>query len=89
MILSGSFSVQCKQHLDYHSGLDLTKRRQRCLVGFRKLNSSKPNSFLNAYLLDAKSDEIFLFSGGPSSSISDLIDSLNKTLLEFEQMGMN
>jgi hypothetical protein len=87
-MLSGSFSVVRKTTFDYHSGLDLMskdlkgakERIKMSLLGLDRLNSSKPNSFLSRIFFDAKSDEILsVFSGGPSSSISDLIDSLNKT----------
>ena len=85
---SGSFSVVRKTTFDYHSGLDLMskdlkgakERIKMSLLGLDRLNSAKPNSFLSRIFFDAKSDEILsVFSGGPSSSISDLIDSLNKT----------
>ncbi|MFB0909615.1 MAG: DUF4835 family protein, partial [Flavobacterium sp.] len=87
-MLSGSFSVVRKTTFDYHSGLDLMskdlkgakERIKMSLLGLDRLNSAKPNSFLSRIFFDAKSDEILsVFSGGPSSSISDLIDSLNKT----------
>jgi hypothetical protein len=87
-MLSGSFSVVRKTTFNYHSGLDLMSKDlkgakekiKRSLLDLDQLNSSKPNSFLTRIFFDAKSDEILsVFSGGPSSSISDLIDSLNKT----------
>jgi hypothetical protein len=87
-MLSGSFSVVRKTTFNYHSGLDLMSKDLKgakekikmSLLDLDQLNSSKPNSFLTRIFFDAKSDEILsIFSGGPSSSISDLINSLNKT----------
>jgi hypothetical protein len=47
------------------------------LIG--KLNSVKPNAFLTRVFFDAKSDEIVsIFSGGPSITITDLTETLNK-----------
>jgi hypothetical protein len=44
-----------------------------------KLYSVRPNAFLIRVFFDAKADEIVsIFSGGPSISISDLVDTLNK-----------
>lgn len=87
-MLSGSFSAVRKTALDYHSGLDLMSKDLKgakekikvSLIDLGKLNSSKPNAFLTRVFFDAKSDEVLsIFSGGPSISISDLIESLNKT----------
>jgi hypothetical protein len=87
-MLSGSFSTVRKTALDYHSGLDLMSKDLKgakekikaSLLDLGKLNSSKPNAFLTRIFFDAKSDEILsIFSGGPSITVSDLIDSLNKT----------
>jgi hypothetical protein len=84
-MLSGSFSVVRKTTFNYHSGLDLMSKDLKgakekikmSLLDLDQLNSSKPN-FLTRIFFDAKSDEIPFFRR-PSSSISDLIDSLNKT----------
>ncbi|MNR61639.1 hypothetical protein D3C85_1834410 [compost metagenome] len=47
------------------------------LIG--KFNSVKPNAFLTRVFFDAKSDEITsIFSGGPSITVTDLTDVLNK-----------
>lgn len=87
-LLSGSFSTVRKSSLDYHLGLDLMSKDLKLakekikgsLLDLGKFNSSKPNAFLTRIFFDAKSDEILsVFSGGPSSNISDLIESLNKT----------
>lgn len=72
----------------YHSGLDTMsddlkagkEKIKTSLLNLGKLNSVKPNAFLTRIFFDAKSDEIVsIFSGGPSISITDLVDSLNKT----------
>jgi hypothetical protein len=50
------------------------------LLNIGKLNTVKPNAFLTRVFFDAKSDEIVsIFSGGPSITITDLVESLNKT----------
>jgi hypothetical protein len=49
------------------------------LMGLNKVHSIRPNAFLTRVFFDAKSDEIVsIFSGGPSISISDLVDNLNR-----------
>ena len=49
------------------------------LINLAKLNAVRPNAFLSRVFFDAKSDEVVsMFSGGPSITISDLIDSLNR-----------
>ena len=72
----------------YHSGLDLMSNDMKTakekiklsLLNLGKLNAIKPNAFLTRVFFDAKSDEIAsIFSGGPSISITDLVDVLNKT----------
>jgi len=87
-ILSPSFSELRKTNLEYHMGLDLMakdlksakEKIKSSLLNLNKLHSSKPNSFLTRVFFDAKSDEILsVFSGGPSITVADLIESLNKT----------
>jgi hypothetical protein len=72
----------------YHSGLDLMtqdlktakEKIKQALINIGKLNTVKPNAFLTRVFFDAKSDEIVsIFSGGPSITITDLVESLNKT----------
>jgi hypothetical protein len=72
----------------YYLGLDtmhkdLKKAKEiikGSLLNLEKLNSTKPNSYLLRLFMDSKSDEIVsIFSGGPNITISDLVDSLNKT----------
>ena len=86
-LLSPTF-IDIRQTLfDYHTGLDLMnqdlkaskERVKASLFNLSKLNNSRPNAFLTRIFFDAKSDEIVsIFSGGPSITISDLVDNLNK-----------
>ena len=86
-ILSPAFKQIRQTMLDYHVGLDvmnqdLKKKKKKVkgsLIDLAKLNASRPNAFLTRVFFDAKSDEIVsVFSGGPSITISDLVDNLNK-----------
>lgn len=72
----------------YYSGLDvmsqdLKKAKETIkssLMNLAKLNETKPNSYLLRVFMDSKSDEIVsIFTGGPSISITDMVDSLNRT----------
>jgi hypothetical protein len=72
----------------YHSGLDLMTKDLKAakekiklsLLNVAKINSVKPNAFLTRVFFDAKSDEIVsIFSGGPSVTITDLVENLNTT----------
>jgi hypothetical protein len=86
-LLSPTF-IDIRQTLfDYHTGLDLMSQDLKAskekikasLFNLSKLNSSRPNAFLTRVFFDAKSDEIVsIFSGGPSISITDLVENLNK-----------
>ena len=71
----------------YHSGLDkmsddlkgAKEKIKSSILLIGKFNSVKPNAFLTRVFFDAKSDEIVsIFSGGPSITVSDLSDVLNK-----------
>lgn len=73
---------------NYHSGLDMMsndlkgakEKIKTSLLNLGKFNATKPNAFLTRVFFDAKSDEIAsIFSGGPSVSITDLVESLNRT----------
>jgi hypothetical protein len=86
-ILSPAFKQVRQTMFDYHTGLDLMNQNvkeakekiKRSLIDFTKLNASRPNAFLSRVFFDAKSDEIVaIFSGGPSITISDLVEDLNK-----------
>ena len=44
-----------------------------------EMNSSRPNAYLTRIFFDSKADEIVsIFSGGPTITITDLIENLNK-----------
>lgn len=84
---SPTFSEIRNTIFTYHKGLDnmnvdlkeSKEKVKKSLLGLTKLNATRPNSFLVRVFFDAKSDEIVsIFSGGPSISTSDLVDSLNK-----------
>jgi hypothetical protein len=86
-ILSPVFKQARQTMYDYHTGLDLMSQDLKAskekikgsLINLSKLNASRPNAFLTRVFFDAKSDEIVsIFSGGPSITISDLVDNLNK-----------
>lgn len=86
-LLSPTFSAVRQAMFSYHEGLDtmsldLKKSKEKiktALLNLGKLNSSRPNAFLTRVFFDAKSDEIVsVFSGGPSITVADLVDSLNK-----------
>ena len=87
-LMSPAFSEVRKTSFEYHTGLDIMakdlklakEKIKTSLLNLGKLNASKPNAFLSRVFFDAKSDEITsIFSGGPSITIADLVDSLNKT----------
>lgn len=86
-MVSPTFKQIRQTVFDYHSGLDLMTKDVKiakekikvAVINLSKLNASRPNAFLTRVFFDAKSDEIVsIFSGGPSTTVSDLIDSLNK-----------
>jgi hypothetical protein len=86
-LLSPTFREVRQTMYDYHNGLDLMnqdlkaskEKIKKSLLNLSKLNSTRPNAFLTRVFFDAKSDEIVsIFSGGPSISITDLVDNLNR-----------
>lgn len=87
-LVSPTYSEIRQSSFIYHSGLDMMSNDLKAakekvklsLLNVGKLNAVKPNAFLTRVFFDAKSDEIAsIFSGGPSISITDLIDVLNRT----------
>jgi hypothetical protein len=87
-LLSPKFTEIRQTIYNYHAGLDLMSKDLKSakgkiktsLLNLAKLNASRPNAFLTRVFFDAKSDEIVsVFSGGPSITITDLVESLNKT----------
>jgi hypothetical protein len=87
-LVSPTYSEVRQSAFMYHSGLDMMSNDLKAakekiklsLLNLGELNAIKPNAFLTRVFFDAKSDEIAsIFSGGPSISITDLVDVLNKT----------
>ena len=87
-LVSPTYSELRQSSFIYHSGLDgmsndlkMAKEKiKSALLNVGKLNAVKPNAFLTRVFFDAKSDEIAsIFSGGPSISITELVDVLNRT----------
>lgn len=87
-ILSPAYNEVREASSLYHSGLDAMstdlkaakEKIKTALVNLGKFNATKPNALVTRVFFDAKSDEIeSIFSGGPSISITDLVESLNKT----------
>jgi len=87
-LVSPTYSEIRQSSFMYHSGLDLMgndlkaakEKIKLSLLNVGKLNAVKPNAFLTRVFFDAKSDEIAsIFSGGPSISITDLVEVLNRT----------
>lgn len=86
-LLSPTFSEVRIASFNYNTALDgmskdlktAKEKVKSALLGLNKVHSLRPNAFLTRVFFDAKSDEIVsVFSGGPSISITDLIDSLNR-----------
>jgi hypothetical protein len=87
-LLSPTFNDIRLSIAQYYTGLDMMNLDQKkakemikgALMNLAKLNDTKPNSYLLRIFMDSNSDEIVsIFSGGPSITITDLVDSLNKT----------
>jgi hypothetical protein len=87
-LLAPAFNEVRQTSFAYNSGLDIMSQDLKSakekikisLINLGKLNAVKPNAFVTRVFFDAKSDEIVsIFSGGPSISITDLVESLNKT----------
>lgn len=86
-LLSPTYSEIRQTINDYHSGLDgmsqdlkaSKEKIKKSLINLGKIYTSRPNAYLTRVFFDAKSDEIVsVFSGGPSITITDLVDNLNK-----------
>lgn len=86
-LLSPTYVEIRKTIFDYHQGLDLMAENSKsakekiktALLSLNKLYNSKPNAYLTRVFFDAKSDEVAsIFSAGPSITITDLVDNLNK-----------
>jgi hypothetical protein len=86
-LLSPTFAPYRQALTDYHQGLDLMssdlksakEKIKAAILNLSKINQTRPNAFLTRVFFDAKADEIVsIFSGGPSITISDLVETLNK-----------
>lgn len=86
-LLSPTFSPIRSVSFQYHSALDgMTKELKSAkenvktaLISLNKVHAVRPNALLTRVFFDAKSDEIVsIFSAGPSISITDLVDNLNR-----------
>lgn len=86
-LLSPTYNEIRKTVFDYHQGLDMMTENSKlakekiktALLSLNKLYNSKPNAYLTRVFFDAKSDEVAsIFSGGPSITITDLVENLNK-----------
>lgn len=86
-LLSPTFAAYRQAIMDYHQGLDLMssdlkaakEKIKMAILNLSKLNQTRPNAFLTRVFFDAKADEIAsIYSGGPSITISDLVETLNK-----------
>lgn len=86
-LLSPTFKEIRLASYQYHSALDgmtedlkMAKEKVKsAVIGLKNVHSVRPNAFLTRVFFDAKSDEIVsIFSGGPSISITDLVDNLNR-----------
>ncbi len=87
-LLSNTFVAFRETMYDYNlNGIDIMEKAPRiakekiieALGGLKKINSTRPNSFLMRVFFDIKGDEIVsIFSGGPNIAITDLIETLNR-----------
>lgn len=87
-MLSNTYSPFREAMYEYHfEGLDKMADDQKAakekigsaIKTLSKLYSVRPNAYLTRVFFDAKVDEIVsIFSGGPSVSITDLADNLNR-----------
>lgn len=87
-ILAPAYNEVRQASFLYHSGLDTMsndlkfskEKIKTSLLNLGKFNATKPNALVTRVFFDAKSDEIeSIFSGGPSISITDLVESLNRS----------
>ena len=86
-LLSPTFKEIRSASYQYHSALDgmtadlkvAKEKVKSAVIGLKNVHSVRPNAFLTRVFFDAKSDEIVsIFSGGPSISITYLVDNLNR-----------
>lgn len=87
-ILSNTYAPYRLTMYQYHlEGLDtMTKdmkaskeKIKAAIATMKEVHNVRPNAFITRTFFDAKTDEIVsIFSGGPSITITDLVDDLNK-----------
>ena len=86
-LLSPTFAPYRQALTEYHQGLDqmstdlkaAKEKIKAAILNLSKINQTRPNAFLTRVFFDAKADEIAsIFSGGPSITIADLVETLNK-----------
>ena len=87
-LLSNTYTAFRESLFEYHFGaLDTMADNQKAgkekiiasLKTLAEVQSVRPNAFLTRVFFDAKSDEIVsMFSGGPTVSVSELVDLLNR-----------
>jgi len=88
-MLANAYSNYREAMYTYHrQGLDLMHQDQttaktniaKSIQLMRDMYDNRPNSLLNRVFFDAKADEVeSVFSGGPSVSIKEVVDNLNRT----------
>jgi protoporphyrinogen oxidase len=86
-MLSNTFAPYRTAIYEYHlNGLDIMtsdmktakENIKKSITTLKEISKSRPNSFLMRVFFDAKTEEIVsIFSGGPSTSITDLVNNLN------------
>jgi hypothetical protein len=86
--LSSTFKPYRDALYSYHfEGLDMMEKDAKAskeviinaLTSMKEMNNSRPNAYVVRTFFDAKSDEIVsVFSGGPATPTSDLVDFLGK-----------
>lgn len=87
-MLSNTFSPFRQAMYQYHyealdtMATDLKSAKEKiktAVATLSQIQKVRPNAFLTRTFFDAKSDELVaIFSGGPSISITDLVDNLNQ-----------
>jgi len=87
-MLSNTYAPYREAMYQYHiQGLDVMtsdlkvakSKIGEAITTIAKINAVRPNTFLMRVFFDAKADEIVsVFSGGPSISITEIIETLNK-----------
>jgi hypothetical protein len=87
-MLSNTFAPYRTAMFKYHlEGLDIMTKDMKAakekiinaIAIMKEIHSVRPNAFITRTFFDAKTEEIVsIFSGGPSVTISELVDNLNR-----------